>query len=176
MLSALVLGLLFIGCNKDAEPVYDPNKQVELEIPIIKKYVDTLSSATLEQDDKILIWYQYEELNTGEDLYDYTYDDNTLRWPRVKVNYVGRLLDGTVFDEGEDTFFDLQTLVGSWHVVFFPGAQGGLLEKGLQVGDKIRFVMPSYWGFGPEAQPKIPANSPLDFEIEVLELQAPADI
>lgn len=175
----LSMGVLFVGCMKNDGPVYDPQAQIEKEVPLIETYVATLNEEeeiVLEKDDELLIWYQYQELNSGEELYDYVDENNQLLWPKVRVSYKGRLMDGTVFDEDEESeYVDLRELVGSWAVAFFPSAQGGLLEKGLQIGDKIRFIMPSYWGYGPNARAGIPANSPLDFEIEVLDIQEPGE-
>lgn len=173
----LSIGGLLASCLKNDGPVYDPQAQVEKEVPMIKTYVDSLNDARdihLVKDDELFIWYEYDELNSGEDLYDYVDENKQLRWPEIRVSYRGELMDGTVFDEDDESdYMELRRLVSSWHVAFFPTDQGGLLEKGLQEGDKIRFIMPSYWGYGPNAQQGVPANSPLYFEIEVLEIIPP---
>ncbi|MNF13026.1 FKBP-type peptidyl-prolyl cis-trans isomerase [compost metagenome] len=48
---------------------------------------------------------------------------------------------------------------------------GGLTEKGLQQGSKIHIMVPSRWAHGSLAMGKIPANSPLDFVIEVVDIK-----
>ena len=175
-------GGILTGCIKNDGPVYDAQAQIEKEVPLIESYVDSIAEegeAELIKDEEMFIWAQYEPGTPPEDPeyepYDYTEETGQLRWPTIKVRYTGRLLDGTVFDEEEDesSFMALRNLVPSWAVAFFPREQGGYTEGGLQVGDKIRFVMPSYWGYGPNPREGIPANSPLDFEIEVLEITAP---
>lgn len=187
----IATGVFLAGCIKNDGPVYDAQAQIEKEVPLIESYVDSINETgevLLVKDDEMFIWSQYEPAIPGEPEdpenpedpeeegpYEYTDANGQLRWPTIKVKYTGRLLDGTIFDEEEEEsdFMALKNLVPSWSVAFFPRAQGGLTEDGLQVGDKVRFIMPSYWGYGPNSREGIPANSPLDFEIEVLAINAP---
>ena len=48
---------------------------------------------------------------------------------------------------------------------------GGLTEKGLQKGSKIHIMAPSLYGYQNQAVGTIPANSPLDFVIEVTDIK-----
>lgn len=77
----------------------------------------------------------------------------------VRVNYVGRLKDGTVFDRSE-TPVDFQ--VG--HLI--PGMNAGLQLLG--AGGKAIFYIPPQLGYGGRAAGPIPANSGLIFEVELL--------
>ena len=85
----------------------------------------------------------------------------------VKVNYTGRLINGTVFDS---TAFgpldiDLDKVIPGW-------TEG--VQK-INAGGKIRLYIPPALGYGDVATSGIPPNSTLIFEIELLEIKdAPA--
>ena len=80
----------------------------------------------------------------------------------VKVHYHGTLIDGTVFDSsvqrGEPVEFPLNRVIPGW-------------TEGLQlmsVGDKWKLTIPPSLAYGPRANGKIPGNSVLVFEVELL--------
>ena len=84
----------------------------------------------------------------------------------VKVHYHGTLLDGTVFDSsverGEPISFPLNGVIPGW-------TEGLQLMK---VGDKFKFTIPPELAYGPNSpSPKIPPNSTLVFEVELLGIQ-----
>ena len=84
----------------------------------------------------------------------------------VNVHYHGTLLDGTVFDSsvqrGEPISFPLNAVIPGW-------TEGLQLMK---VGDKFKFEIPPNLAYGPNSpSPKIPANSTLVFEVELLGIQ-----
>src|SRR5690606_15328524 len=85
---------------------------------------------------------------------------------KIKAKYTGRLLDGTVFDSSTDGVeFKLDGVIKGWTQII-PGKIG--------VGGKIRLLIPSDLGYGQTAQRdgngnvSIPANSVLDFDIEIV--------
>ncbi len=84
----------------------------------------------------------------------------------VKVHYKGTLTDGTVFDSsydrGEPIEFQLNQLIPGW-IEAIP-----MLKK----GGKMEIVVPPALGYGERAAGKIPANSTLKFEIELLDFKA----
>ncbi|WP_373767398.1 FKBP-type peptidyl-prolyl cis-trans isomerase [Glaesserella sp.] len=86
----------------------------------------------------------------------------------VKVHYKGTLPDGTVFDSsydrGEPIEFQLNQLIPGW-VEAIP-----MLKK----GGKMEIVVPPQLGYGDRQAGKIPANSTLVFEIELLDFK-PSD-
>ncbi|GAB7219064.1 FKBP-type peptidyl-prolyl cis-trans isomerase [Vibrio comitans] len=86
----------------------------------------------------------------------------------VKVHYVGTLTDGTQFDSsverGEPATFPLNRVIPGW-------TEGVQL---MQVGSKYKFVIPPELAYGDQESPAIPANSTLVFEVELLDIEAPA--
>ncbi|MDE6557251.1 MAG: FKBP-type peptidyl-prolyl cis-trans isomerase, partial [Duncaniella sp.] len=81
---------------------------------------------------------------------------------RVKVNYTGRLSDGTVFDQTDaPVTFDVDRLV--------PGFTEGL--KMMRPGGTYRLVIPASLGYGDTgAAGVIPPGAALDFTVELVEV------
>ncbi len=84
----------------------------------------------------------------------------------VKVHYHGTLLNGTVFDSsverGQPISFPLNGVIPGW-------TEGLQLMK---VGDKFRFEIPPGLAYGASSpSPKIPPNSTLVFEVELLAIE-----
>lgn len=87
----------------------------------------------------------------------------------VKVHYTGTFLNGETFDSsverGEPAVFPLNRVIRGW-------TEGVQL---MSVGAKYKFTIPSDLAYGPAGSPpRIPGNSVLEFEIELLEIQKPA--
>lgn len=84
---------------------------------------------------------------------------------KVKVNYRGTLLDGTVFDDsysrGGPAEFELDKVIR--------GFQEGLLN--MSEGSKFILYIPPSLGYGERQVGKIPPNSLLIFEVELLEVK-----
>lgn len=83
----------------------------------------------------------------------------------VKINYRGKLIDGKEFDNSYDRKQPLSFIVGNKQVI-----DG--LDKGIRdfyIGDNGILIIPSRLGYGDKEVGKIPPNSVLIFEIEVLE-------
>lgn len=100
---------------------------------------------------------QYRVLSEGE-------GDSPGNDDRVKVHYVGRLMDGTVFDSsierGEPSEFGLNQVIRGW-------TEGLQLMK---VGSKYEFFIHPNIAYGSRPRPNIPGNSVLIFEVELLDI------
>jgi FKBP-type peptidyl-prolyl cis-trans isomerase FkpA len=89
---------------------------------------------------------------------------------QVKVNYEGRLIDGTVFDassqHGQPLTFKVSGVVPCWSEA---------LQK-MSVGAKVKLVCPPEQAYGDRGSPpKIPGGSTLVFDVELLAIEkAPA--
>ena len=101
---------------------------------------------------------QYEVLKEGNGVVATDQD-------RVKCQYHGTLIDGTVFDSsverGEPIEFPLGGVIAGW-------TEGVQL---MAVGDKYRFFIPANLAYGDnQASPLIPPGSTLIFEVELLDV------
>ena len=85
----------------------------------------------------------------------------------VTVHYIGKLVDGTIFDSsvdrGEPTTFPLNKVIPGW-------------TEGVQLmvaGDKWTFIIPSDLAYGERGVPQagITPNATLIFEVELLEIK-----
>ncbi len=82
----------------------------------------------------------------------------------VTAHYVGRTINGKKFDSslsGVAPAFRLRDLIEGWVIPL----------QQMHVGDKWELYIPAEKGYGKYAQPGIPANSTLIFEIELLSVQ-----
>jgi len=88
----------------------------------------------------------------------------------VKVNYEGRLIDGTVFDSsaqhGQAATFKVAGVVPCWSEAL----------QHMNAGSKVRLVCPPEQAYGDRGSPpKIPGGSTLVFDVELLAInKAPA--
>jgi len=85
----------------------------------------------------------------------------------ITVSYSGYLLDGTLFDSSIERDEPIQFVVGQGQVI--PGWDEGMLL--LKKGDKARFIIPPQLGYGEMQLEKIPANSTLIFDTEIVDIQ-----
>lgn len=92
----------------------------------------------------------------------------------IKVNYTGKLLNGTVFDSNVLPEFNhvqpFELTVGKGMVI--KGWDEGL--KSFHQGGKGKLIIPARLGYGEQGSGKIPPNSPLMFEVEILEVKPSA--
>jgi len=85
---------------------------------------------------------------------------------RVRVHYVGTLVDGTEFDSsrkrGEPAVFALNGVISGWTEAV----------QLMPVGSTYRFVIPPELGYGERGlPPSIPPNATLIFEVELLGIE-----
>ncbi len=83
------------------------------------------------------------------------------------ITYVGKLRDGTVFDQSpQPTPLPVSGVV--------PGFAQGL--KQMQRGGRYRLVIPPQLGYGDKAAGPIPANSTLIFDVRLIDFKSEAEI
>ncbi len=87
---------------------------------------------------------------------------------QIQINYSGTLLNGNKFDSsydrGQPLDYPLSSLIQGWQIGIPKFGKGG---KGI-------LLIPSHLGYGPRGSgDNIPPNSPLVFEIEVIDFQNP---
>lgn len=98
---------------------------------------------------------QYEMLEEGD-------GESPVSGQRVTVNYRGTTPDGNEFDRGDGSTFSVDRVIDGF-------AEALML---LKVGGRIRAVIPSDLGYGPDGQaPVIGPNQVLVFEIELLGIE-----
>lgn len=91
--------------------------------------------------------------------------DEAVTGKTVSVNYLGTLQDGTKFDSSYDRNQPFDFQLGGGQVI--KGWDQGVV--GMKVGGKRKLVIPADLAYGSQSpSPKIPANSTLVFEIELL--------
>jgi peptidylprolyl isomerase len=83
----------------------------------------------------------------------------------VTVNYVGTLENGSKFDSSFDRNQPFKFPIGQGRVI--KGWDEGVMT--MKVGGKRKLIVPPELGYGSRSMgPKIPANSTLIFEVELL--------
>lgn len=85
---------------------------------------------------------------------------------KVEVHYTGKLTNDTVFDSSYPRGQALPFTLGKGMVI--KGWDEGIAM--LQEGGKATFVIPPELGYGPRAMGKIPANSILIFDVELVKV------
>jgi FKBP-type peptidyl-prolyl cis-trans isomerase len=89
------------------------------------------------------------------------------RGDHVSVHYIGTLLDGTKFASSRDSNQPLMFVVGQRGIV--KGMSQGVL--GMRVGETRRIVVPPSLAYGERTSDKIPPNSTLTYEVELLGIE-----
>jgi FKBP-type peptidyl-prolyl cis-trans isomerase FklB len=165
-----VVGLM-AGCVSD-----DENMQIILErdLAAIEKYVN---------ENPIPSVKELVDRGTGIRIY-WTAVSNSGEKAAVSdtvsVNYTGKILTNLVFDTSIESvarannifvsnrkYEPLRYPIGFGFTI--PGFEFAILQ--MEEGDKATVIMPSLYGYGTESVGAIPANSPLVFELDLLEVK-----
>ena len=173
---ALVKGLSTAAGGKDSPfvleqigPKMDEFMQKKQAAYLAKVKSQSLTASTaffkkLDENKNIVVLpdgLRYEIIKPGEGAFPKASDT-------VKVHYTGTLVDGTVFDSsvqrGEPAEFPLNGVIPGW-------TEG--LQK-VNKGGKIKLYVPPQLGYGDEGKGGIPPGATLIFDVELLEIKAPA--
>jgi len=134
------------------------NEQEKMDEEIIKKYI--ADNGLKAERDPSGVYYIIEKPGgaakpTAQD--------------QITAHYHGTLLDGTVFDSsverGDPIVFPLGGVIKGWQIGIPKFGKGG----------KGKLIIPSSLAYGPRAQGKIPANSCLIFDVEVVDFLSKED-
>lgn len=92
---------------------------------------------------------------------------------KVRVHYIGTLMNGKKFDSSRDHGTPFDFTLGSGGVI--KGWDEGVV--GMKVGGKRRLVIPQALGYGEAGSPpNIPPKAGLKFDIELLEINPKSDL
>lgn len=108
-------------------------------------------------------------IQTGFSAEDVTVGEGALAQSgdRVKAHYVGRLVNGQVFDSSYDRGLPIEFALGAGQVI--RGWDEGIV--GMRAGGKRVLTIAPDYGYGARAVGAIPANSVLIFEVELVEVE-----
>jgi len=129
---------------------FDVEGQFQKDTTAIRAFA-VANNIPIQKDAKYNIFYQILLKGTGAEV-------NKLS--NVSLTYTGKLLDGTQFAATTTALSPLSESLTGW--------QAGipLIKK----GGKIRLLLPSFYGYGNIGNTKIPANSVLDYTIELVDV------
>jgi len=149
-----LLIILFSACKKTS---FNAPKQATIDDDKIKAYI-AANHIDVTKDPSTGIYYKIETVNNGP---------HPTLTDTVKVTYTGQLLNGTVFDTGSGSTIPLSGVIKGWQI-----AIPLMTADGTQPFCRIRLIIPSALGYGSVEQTggsvTIPANSVLDFKIDLL--------
>jgi len=93
-------------------------------------------------------------------------DIKSKKGDKLSMHYTGTLKDGTKFDSSLDRGTPFEFTLGAGQVI--KGWDQGLVN--MCAGEKRRLVIPPHLGYGSREMGKIPADSWLIFEVELLKI------
>lgn len=187
LLLALLAVVGITSCMKDdyEQPDYEAEERridstLKAQDSVLRAYAHENFENPME-DTTFGIWYDILE-TSNDTTFEYVAYENSWVPVIADVKYTGQLLDGTVFDEQTNEAKQMMInggaggVIYAWLVAFYPQSSNansfsGLTEGGLKTGSKIRFVAPSPYCYDNQQSETIPADSPLDFTIEVTDIR-----
>jgi FKBP-type peptidyl-prolyl cis-trans isomerase FkpA len=155
--------LAFAGCKKSTEGAKQAQVQAEIDDKLIKDYIAknnlTATKVMIGSQDTTGVWY----INTVTGTENTLFTNSSL----LTVGYTGRVLGSST------VFIQTNTYHPSYHLGdMIRGWQFGIIKSQIRKGGKIRLLIASRYAYGPYDQPTlgIPANSVLDFDIELFDV------
>lgn len=140
-----MLVMLGTACKKD-DPSITPAEQAAADDAQIQAYIK--ANGINATKDPSGLYYQIVTPGTGS----YPVSSST-----VNINYTGKFIDGTVFQNGN--YNDLLSgVIQGWQI--------GVPK--INTGGRILLMIPSALAYGPSGSGPIPANSVLVFTVDLL--------
>jgi FKBP-type peptidyl-prolyl cis-trans isomerase FkpA len=150
LLAFLMLATALGACKRDTG--ISAEEQLAADEVRIKEFITANNIPAVRHQSGL--YYQIIEPGTGS----LVYAANTL----ITAKYTLRLLNGsTIPQPAEPIQFNLGGVILGWQIGI------PLIQK----GGKIRLFVPSGYAYGPQSQNGIPANSILDFDVELVDAQ-----
>ena len=150
----LLFGLLltlFSACKKTS---FNSSLQATIDDNKIKAYIAANHIDVTK--DPSGIYYQLVKLDTGSAHPSVT--------DTVQVTYTGKLLNGTVFDTEVATNLAMADVIQGWKI-----AIPKMTYDGSHVNfSRLRLIVPSALAYGNTSGGTVPANSVLDFQIDLI--------
>lgn len=170
MIAGLVT-VLFSSCEEDCENLRGecPEEQLAEDVQLIEQYLED-NNLTAERLTSYDLYYIIEEQGTGEE------PENG---QNISVNYVGKFLDGKVFDTSIESVArdaDIYSENRTYEPFSFTLGQRQVIlgwDVGMKLvneGGKAILILPSYMAYGPRGSGSIPANTVLLFEVELVSI------
>lgn len=173
-LSVVILSILFLisGCISDEENV---EVILENDKKAIEKYIaDNQITGVKQFEDESLGFVIFWKEVSGSDV-------KAISGEMIKVNYTGKFLNNVVFDTSledvakENNIFNQNRVYAPFGYIFDRGqviSGFDFAVSRMDEGDKIIAFIPSLYAYGRTGSPpRIPGNTPLIFELELLPAQ-----
>jgi len=143
------LTILFSACKKERN---NASLQAGIDDEKIQKYIAANHITGLTKDPSGL-YYAVITQNSGP---------HPTATDTIQASYIGKLLNGSVFQPQQESVVDMPDAIKGWQIgIPYVGANG------IAPFARIRLIVPSALGYGTVEQSGIPANSVLDFTIDV---------
>ena len=134
---------------------------VQPEGPAEELILDDVSSIQVEsQDVAVEGELQFEDLVVGT-------GQEAVPGSTLSVHYTGTFLDGKTFDSSVERGVPFEFTLGAGNVI--QGWELGFV--GMKVGGQRRLLIPPHLGYGEVGTASIPPNTPLIFDVELLEIK-----
>lgn len=145
----ILVSSLVIGACSSSKDSSSNNTESKRSLPSeLQKYSD------YEQSETGLLWKDVKE----------GYGSSPMKGQKISVHYHGTLLNGVVFDSSIERGKPIEFNFGTGQVI--KGWDEGLAS--MKEGGKRILVIPADLAYGSKERGKIPANSTLVFEVELV--------
>lgn len=147
ILLAIFLLVLFSGCIKDkACTAVTPSSEEQK----IAEFAATHNISSIKHSSGIY----YQIMSPG-------YGATPVSNSEITIGYVGKFLDGTIFDQNSRVKNHLTNFIEGWKIGL------PLIKK----GGTIRLIIPSAFAYGCTSYQNIPPNAVLYYEINLIDVE-----